>query len=131
MLGLLEVGQMDEHEWRLWEELIDRRGIVVDRPRGTAHPLYPEMVYSCDYGHVAGTVAADGRGIDAFVGKTQGGLVGVIVLRHRPSGIADPKFLVNLTQEDADAIVAFLDQGDPGPDLNLVWRERAHSRRHR
>lgn len=60
-----------------------------------------------------------------FVGRVQAGLVGLIDLVHQPSGIADPKLLVNLMRADADAIMAFLDQGDPGPQLDLVWRQAA------
>jgi hypothetical protein len=30
---------------------------------------------------------------------------------------------MNVTREDADVIMAFLDRGDPGPNLNLVWRQ--------
>jgi inorganic pyrophosphatase len=119
----LVVGQMEPHPWPRWEQLIDERRIVIDRPRGAAHPLYPDMIYPCDYGHLPGTVAADGDGIDVFVGPVQTGLVGLIALTHRPSGIADPKLLMNLTQEDAEALIAFLDRGDPGPDLRLIWRE--------
>ena len=55
---------MDAGEWRRWERLIDERGIVIDRPRGHAHPLYADMIYHCDYGHVPGTTAADGEEID-------------------------------------------------------------------
>jgi inorganic pyrophosphatase len=116
---------MDPGEWQLWEQLIDERGIVIDRPRGEAHPLYPDMVYPYDYGYVPGTAAADGHEVDAFVGRVQTGLVGLIALVHEPSGIVDPKLLVNLTLQDAQAIMAFLDQGDPGPDLDLVWRQPA------
>ena len=116
---------MDAHQWRLWERLIGERAFVIDRPRGGAHPLYPDMIYPCDYGHVPGTAAADGDGIDVFVGAVQTGLVGLIALTHQPSGIADPKLLVNLTRDDADAIIAFLDRGDPGPELRLVWRRPA------
>jgi inorganic pyrophosphatase len=114
---------MEPHPWPRWEQLIDEPGIVIDRPREAAHPLYPDMIYPCDYGHLAGTVAADGDGIDVFVGPVQTGLVGLIALTHRPSGIADPKLLMNLTEEDAEALIAFLDRGDPGPDLRLIWRE--------
>lgn len=118
-------GQMDPHEWPFWERLIDERGIVIDRPRGHAHPLYPDMIYPCDYGHIPGAAAADGHAIDGFVGPVQTGLVGLIALTHPPSGIADPKLLVNLTQQDANDIVAFLDRGDPGPDLHVVSRQPA------
>jgi inorganic pyrophosphatase len=118
-------GPMDPHEWRVWERLIDERGIVIDRPRGAAHPLYPDMIYPCDYGHIPGTVAVDGHGVDVFVGAVQTGLVGLIALTHQPSGIADPKLLFNLTHDAANAVIAFLDRGDPGPDLRLVWRQPA------
>jgi hypothetical protein len=35
---------MDAGGWRDWERLIDDRGIVIDRPHGQAHPLYPNMI---------------------------------------------------------------------------------------
>ena len=116
---------MDAGEWRRWERLIDERGIVIDRPRGHAHPLYADMIYHCDYGHVPGTTAADGEEIDVFVGSEHVGLVGLINLTHQPSGLREPKLLVNLSRADADRLIAFLDRGDPRPDLQLVWRDRA------
>src|SRR5215204_6940159 len=101
---------MEPHEWRLWERLIDERGIVIDRPRREAHPLYPDMIYPCDYGHVPGTAAADGEGVDVFVGSEHGGLVGLIDLTHERSGISEPKLLVNLSRAGAERLVAFLDR---------------------
>jgi inorganic pyrophosphatase len=123
----LDAARMDAHAWRVWERLIDERGVVIDRRRGEAHPLYPDMIYPCDYGHIPGTAAPDGHEVDAFVGRAQLGLVGLIALVHEPSGIADPKLLVNLTLDDADVIRAFLDRGDPGPNLTLVCRRPQRS----
>ena len=116
---------MDAGEWRHWERLIDDRGIVIDRLHGQAHPLYPDMIYPCDYGHVPGTTAADGEEVDVFVGAAHTGLVGLIALTHQPSGVSEPKLLVDLSRADADEILAFLDRGDPRPDLHLVWRDPA------
>ena len=113
---------MDSGEWRRWERLIHDRGIVIDRPCGHAHPRYADMIYPCDYGHVPGTTAADGAPVDVFVGAGQAGLVGLIALTHQPSGIREPKLLVNLSRDHVDEILAFLDRGDPRPDLHLVWR---------
>jgi ADP-ribose pyrophosphatase YjhB (NUDIX family) len=118
----LEAGVMDAEGWRYWEQLIDERGIVIDRPRAQPRPRYADMTYPFDYGHIPGTASADGNEVDAFVGAAQTGLVGLISLTHRPTGIADPKLLVNITEADARTIVAFLDRGDPGPDLRLIWR---------
>ena len=114
---------MNALEWRRWERLTDHRGIGIDRSSGAAHPRYPDMIYPCDYGHIPGTAAADGDEVDVFVGSLQTGLVGLIALTHQPSGITEPKLLVNLAREDADAMVALLDRGDPRPDLHLVWRD--------
>jgi inorganic pyrophosphatase len=122
---LPETRRMDSGEWRHWERLINDRGIVIDRPHGQAHPFYPDMVYPCDYGHVPGTNAADGEEIDVFVGAAHTGLVGLIALTHQPSGVSEPKLLVDVSRADADEILAFLDRGDPRPDLHLVWRDAA------
>jgi inorganic pyrophosphatase len=114
---------IDAREWRRWEQLINERGIVIDRPGGHAHPLYPDMIYPCDYGHVPDTSAPDGEDVDVFVGPVAAGLVGLIALTHQPSRVSEPKLLMNLSRADADKIVEFLDRGDPRPDLRLFWRE--------
>ena len=114
---------MDAGDWRRWERLLNDRGIVIDRPHGQAHPLYPDMIYPCDYGHVPGTTAADGEEVDVFVGSKHGGLVGLINLTHQPSGTSEPKLLVNVSRADADRLMAFLDRGDPRPHLSLDWRD--------
>ena len=114
---------MDAGDWRRWERLINDRGIVIDRPRGQPHPRYPDMIYRCDYGHVPGTTAGDGEELDVFVGAEHGGLVGLINLTHQPSGISEPKLLVNMSRADADGLLAFLDRGDPRPGLYLVSRD--------
>jgi hypothetical protein len=36
---------MDTGEWRRWERLIRDHGIVIERPRGHAHPRCPAMIY--------------------------------------------------------------------------------------
>jgi inorganic pyrophosphatase len=41
--------------------------VTVDRPLGSRHPRYGDIVYPVNYGSVAGTVAADGEPIDAYV----------------------------------------------------------------
>ena len=45
------------------------------------------------------------------------------MLIHQLSGITDPKLLIDVTHADARTILAFLDRGDPGPDLDLIWRQ--------
>lgn len=116
------IGPMDVADWSRWEQLIADRGIAIERPRGHAHPLYPDMIYPCDYGHIPGTSAADGEAVDVFVGTMQTGLVGLIALTHQPSEVTEPKLMMNLSRVDANRILAFLDRGDSPPGLDLVWR---------
>jgi inorganic pyrophosphatase len=43
--------------------------IVIDRPKGTVHPKYPEFAYQVDYGYLKDTSSMDGAGIDVWVGS--------------------------------------------------------------
>ena len=41
--------------------------VTVDRPLGSAHPNYPNMIYPINYGYVEGIIAPDGEEQDAYV----------------------------------------------------------------
>ncbi len=41
--------------------------VVIDRPLGSRHPEYPELVYPVNYGHVPGLPAPDGEEQDVYV----------------------------------------------------------------
>lgn len=43
--------------------------IVIDRPRGSVHPKYPDFIYRVDYGYLKNTTSMDGAGIDIWVGS--------------------------------------------------------------
>jgi inorganic pyrophosphatase len=58
----------NEAFWLGLEALVAAHPVRIDRPRGSAHPRYAEMIYPLDYGYLAGTQAADGGGIDVWVG---------------------------------------------------------------
>ncbi|HTX92426.1 MAG TPA: hypothetical protein VMC09_14540 [Anaerolineales bacterium] len=61
---------MDRSEefWLSLDRLVDTCRVVIDRPMGSRHPRYPEMVYPLDYGYLEGTTSADGAGIDVWLG---------------------------------------------------------------
>ncbi len=63
--------------------------VTVDRPLGSAHPRYPEMIYPVNYGYVDGIMAPDGMcqdayilGIDRPVREFTGKLIAVIRRRN-------------------------------------------------
>ena len=52
--------------WRALDSLVDNSEIVIDRPKGTAHPKYPDFIYKVDYGYLKNTSSMDGAGIDVW-----------------------------------------------------------------
>ncbi len=60
---------IEEHFWSHLDQLVSTSILCIDRPRGSTHPRYPDFVYPFDYGYLQGTQAADGDGIDVWVGS--------------------------------------------------------------
>ncbi len=54
----LDNGHMNQSFWQTMTELAETGSIVLDRPKGSAHPRYPEMIYPLDYGYLENTSAA-------------------------------------------------------------------------
>ncbi len=50
--------------WAAAEHLVATSEIVVDRPKGSSHPMVPEAIYPVAYGYLKGTTAIEGEGID-------------------------------------------------------------------
>jgi len=40
---------------------------TIDRPLGSAHPKYLDMIYTLNYGYVYGVIAGDGEEQDVYV----------------------------------------------------------------
>ena len=59
----------DKIFWQRLDSLLERSKIVIDRPRGSHHPRFPEIVYVLDYGYLDGTSSNDGEGIDVWLGS--------------------------------------------------------------
>ena len=57
--------------WKALDELVNNSKIVIERPRGTAHPKYPDFIYRVDYGYLKDTSSMDGGGIDVLVGSCE------------------------------------------------------------
>ena len=54
--------------WDAIDELVNSSEIVIDRPKGSVHPRYPDFLYKVDYGYLKNTASMDGGGIDVWVG---------------------------------------------------------------
>ena len=41
--------------------------VVVDRPLGSCHPKYNDLIYPINYGYIEGIIAPDGEEQDAYI----------------------------------------------------------------
>ena len=58
----------DGNFWSKLALLVSATSVVVDRPKGSAHPRIPTLIYPLDYGYLSGTRSGDGHGIDVWIG---------------------------------------------------------------
>lgn len=92
--------------WTALERLVRDATIVIDRPKGSAHPRFPDFIYPVDYGCLAGTSAMDGGGIDVWSGTDERRQIDAVIctvdLMKRDSEV---KILIGCTEEEKDAII--------------------------
>lgn len=89
-------------------ELAEFGSLVLDRPRGNAHPSYPDMIYPLDYGYLENTSAKDGGGIDVWIGTNgRKKLTGILCTFDKLKRDAEIKLLIGCTLEDVEIIQGF------------------------
>jgi coenzyme F420-0:L-glutamate ligase / coenzyme F420-1:gamma-L-glutamate ligase len=71
---------MDQEFWRFLDQLVSASQVEIDRPKGSAHPRLPDLIYPLDYGYLQGTTTVDGGGIDLFLGSQAGSLLDALLL---------------------------------------------------
>ena len=102
---------MEDEIWSEWERIIAEHSIVIDRPKGTAHPRFPDMIYPIDYGYLEQTIGGDGAEIDIFVGSVESGLIGLLSTHDTAKEDRETKLLWNLSDEETETVVSFLNRG--------------------
>ena len=94
----------DNDFWEALDLLADNSEIVIDRPKGSVHPKYPDFVYKIDNGYLKDTSSMDGGGIDVWVGsgdKKIDAIMCIVDLMKRDSEI---KILIGCTEEEKQMI---------------------------
>ncbi len=96
--------------WLRLDDLLARNRIVIDRPKGSAHPRYPELVYPLDYGHVTGTRGGDGAELDVWRGSLgTDELVAAVCTVDSVKGDVELKLLLGCTEAGRAVVGAFHD----------------------
>ncbi len=94
--------------WARLDSLVASNEVVLDRPKGSTHPRYPEIVYPLDYGYLRGSSGGDGNEIDVWRGsRGDNHLVAVACTVDTLKGDAEVKLLVGCTDQDISAVDDF------------------------
>ena len=98
----------DKEFWKAVDTLVSSGKIVIDRPKGTSHPRFPNIKYNVDYGYIENTASMDGGGIDVWYGSlcnnTVNAVVCIVDLMKRDSEI---KLLVGCTEDEINTVYEF------------------------
>ena len=98
----------DNDFWKAVDALVSSGKIVIDRPKGSTHPRFPNIKYEVDYGYIESTTSMDGGGIDVWLGSLADKKVNAIIctvdLMKKDSEI---KLLIGCTEEEMNTVYAF------------------------
>jgi inorganic pyrophosphatase len=105
----------DTSFWKAMTELLRTHAIILDRPKGSSHPRYREVVYPLDYGYLENTISSDGGGIDVWIGSLNSvtdnqsakTLTGILCTFDTLKRDAEIKLLIGCTEEDIQVIQEF------------------------
>lgn len=116
--------QMNREFWQMLEAMAEACELVIDRPKGSRHPQYPDVVYQLDYGYLKGTSSMDGGGIDVWLGsKADRQLEGIICTVDRLKGDSEIKLLISCTEEEIAIANRFHNESEYMKGL-LIRREK-------
>lgn len=98
----------DETFWQAMDALVASAELRIDRPRGSRHPRYPDVVYPLDYGYLAGTRSGDGDGIDVWVGSLpERRVTGAILAVDLAKRDSEVKILLCCSVDEVHLLLAF------------------------
>ena len=104
---------MNAEFWEYLQRLVETSRIVLDRPKGSIHPRFGSQVYPVAYGYLDSTTAADGAGVDIWVGSlgamTVVGALCTVDLLKRDTEL---KILYDCTAEEIAFILHFMNSTD-------------------
>ena len=98
--GMINVDGYNEDFWRALDELVSNSEIVIDRPKGSAHPRFPDFIYRVDYGYLKNTASMDGAGIDVWVGSDDQKVDAVMCIVDLMKRDSEIKILIECTEEE-------------------------------
>lgn len=94
------INQNNSRFWEALEEIVNTSSVIIDRPKGSAHPRFPKFIYPLDYGFLEGTSSMDGGGIDVWKGTGNNGFDAILCVVDGVKKDSEIKILLNCTPEE-------------------------------
>jgi inorganic pyrophosphatase len=99
--------------WEYLNKLVQENEIVIDRPKGTKHPKYPDVIYEVDYGYIKNTTTTDGKEIDVFKGSLHNKNVNTIMCTvDLVKKDIEIKILIGCTADQKSKVYNFLNNSE-------------------
>lgn len=106
--------------WQNLEQFVSSSQIVVDRPKHSQHPRFPEIIYPLNYGYLENTSGGDGEGIDVWLGSSgTREITGIANTADPFKRDAELKLLLGCSSRDVAIIKHFYDVTADMPCLIL------------
>ena len=86
--------------WSAIDKLVLESEIIIDRPKGSHHPKFPDFIYRVDYGYLKNTFSMDGGGIDVWVGSGERKVCAVMCIVDLMKKDSEIKILIGCTEEE-------------------------------
>ena len=97
--------------WSALDKLVASSGLIIDRPKGSAHPRFPHCIYPLDYGYLENTTSMDGGGIDVWQGSDPDrNLNALICTVDLMKGDSEIKLLIGCTEAEIQTVLDFHNQ---------------------
>ena len=117
--------------WLALDRLVATSDLVIDRPKGSPHPRYPDFRYPMDYGYLRGTRSPDRDGIDVWIGSlTSTPVTAIIVTADLDKRDAEFKLLLGCTAEETQVALVvhnlgtqagmLIERGDTGGETDYA-----------
>jgi|WetSurMetagenome_2_1015567.scaffolds.fasta_scaffold105548_2 inorganic pyrophosphatase len=102
--------------WGCLDRLVAVHKLVIDRPKGSPHPRYPEYIYPQDYGYLEGTTSNDRAGVDVWRGTAAPDpsvriISAVLLTVDLYKGDAEIKIVLDCTEQELQSILIFSNNG--------------------
>ncbi len=99
--------------WMKIETLFLSGKLNLTKKKGEVHPVFKNLIYPTDYGHLGDTKSVSDEGVTVYAGSgDRNQITALAIAADILTKELDVKMLIGCTEEETDQILHFLNQTD-------------------